>query len=120
MSEDETTLWPPSPGVVKVSCDTSSGLPLFWTVSEAPLCLTSCLQVQALKAAWGVQVMALPGLWPAPPGGPNPTCPVVPEKLDPESVGSSNNYSNTVFVKALLGQRHTSVIAFSSHVNPMR
>ena len=77
------------------------------------------LPVQALRAAWGVQVVVFPGLWAALPGGPNAPCPAVPEKLDPESLGSSNNDSYTASSKGLLGQRFASGITLSSPIDPV-
>lgn len=49
MSENTTTLWPPPARAVKVSLDPSLGLPLFWTVLEAPLCHTSCSKSRPSK-----------------------------------------------------------------------
>lgn len=77
------------------------------------------LPVQALRAVWGAQVVVFPGLRATLPGGPNAPCPAVPEKLDPESLGSSNNYSYTASSEGLLGQRFASGIALSSPVDPV-
>lgn len=60
------------------------------------------LQVQALKAASRVQVVALLGLQPAPPACNKPTYPVVPKKLGPEREGSNHYDDNLVFVRVTL------------------
>ena len=103
MSEGEATAWLPSPGITTVLCNTSLGLPAPGAALETPPARQELLPVQALRAAWGVQVVVFPGLWAALPGGPNAPCPAVPEKLDPESLGSSNNDSYTASSKGLLG-----------------